>query len=70
MICRVCVQCGEWIVQEVEIHVAVDSSSDGDALLLPAGQVNPVLSDQRHVSLGQLGKVRLQGTGRHHLRTT
>ena len=35
----------QWVVEEVDVSVAVDGPGQADSLLLPAGQVDSLLAD-------------------------
>ena len=51
----------KWIIQEVDVPVAVDRPGQAHPLLLASRQVDPLLPDLSHVWLGQDGQVRPQG---------
>lgn len=55
------VNCAEWIVQEVDVCVFIEGSSELDPLLLPATQVDPSLSYLSEVTEGEHLEVLHQG---------
>ena len=57
----------KWIIQEVDVPVAVDRPGQAHPLLLASRQVDSLLSDLSHVGLGQDGQVRPQGTSIQYL---